>query len=1404
MPRRKQECPKRHNSEELDIKATGNCLNENLLPDGAGGLSLPGGASDTEEDEEPSDEEEGNATGPSETNYSAVSVKTEQCNEQSVAFLDYHQKNSSKSALRDFLQSKIEGTIGCGNSMSDMFSNMGNSDEEREEEEGDDDDGPLDLSVKPKKPKFSVPIQDTESDAEYLYGMSSLASLERKFGVPWQEKKRKTANRNPSSKRTNEMHKHSKSLQGSYVQLSVGFPSEQSLKCSSSSSAMVGSTVSVPIAATVQNIASSALHSNIQTSADRVAKILDNVKKGLYGGEALEPASVKSNSVTAGSELQKDRLVIRSSLHSNIQSSYETVAKLLKGNSKAGTGKQINLQQESKEKCSVPPQQCSTIWIPKDSSVADPRIGFPGSELANSDSESNFTNFVCSCSQKYYSLYDLSVHIKETGHQPSSNMRNQGAEFPKLVRGQDMWLHHSPEQTRQILRCIKCGESFRSLPDLTVHMMKTEHYQKFFIADRKIYHKANKDEEEMGNPVFKCKVCHLVFADLKNLGTHLAESGHHSQSHSRRLRPKTSLAQSQSGEEVTTSSTSSSTMKKINPTDLGSTKPSSIPKEKLDMETPCSSSATGLSIPASQVVSPSQSVTYMSPFLTTSEPITTVSPMVGLTNMAAALTSASAFKPTTVNHQSHGLSQPSSVEPGGQNIHCRQSFVNVIKDISTGKSVESSISQPYSQLLYGNPLASLAAVATTLSKAETKVTDSSVLVTKTTKAQRSPTVARLLESKRGGGIPAECSLPPTYPLLSTITCENCHKKIEAAMFVDHVRDCINVALTQGTQNGEEIMEKEGDSGQTPARQPVKTVPKELEDKSNPEAATVIVKKEPKSPSPENESLSSSFGGAAHGGLYINPDDEPSSAKNITSSSSLKVLENLFDKYSSSSSNSIVHQSNVPVAAAAATSTVPVRNVLLKGSYYHHWQLQQQHLSRPIIYRQQQAKASHSGYRSQLDQKPNPKSNNNDDDHNDPEPDGGKTPSVSVTAAADSSTSVILPPESSTGVTDSSTILKAMADMTSREEVKVTSTGTGTEILNPLNANETINSKSVLQSLQGLVDHRTSSAEHPLDSLRKLLTRTQVVEIRREYPSSLKASSHYGCIKQKLLDSNDKDNTRDSKLENLDLHHNGDGFNDGNDDADVDDDDDDDVFLPETPNVVKEQIKREEEPKVKEEQTDNTSADSSQQVTQQPNSCYMRLRSRKYLHQHPGDNSKNDTRQTNGESKDEDHNQSRVEADGARSPIKEEVEDEEEEEAEQVASINKNGEVVNETSFSTIEHSAPSPDSSSSNDTNDSRESAKSWDKWVDKFRCENCQRRFVTKGSFRYHQSRCTHLVEKKTKLKGKISLPYDPYQATPYIYMPLDHNSKEHKFYAPLNHPSKFSKYYQLAKELAHKGSNQ
>ncbi|KAK6983464.1 hypothetical protein BgiMline_018903, partial [Biomphalaria glabrata] len=142
----------------------------------------------------------------------------------------------------------------------------------------------------------------------------------------------------------------------------------------------------------------------------------------------------------------------------------------------------------------------------------------------------------CSCQKSFSTLYALSFHLQETGHTPGSSKAASLMDYPKLVRGQDMWLNQESEQTRRILRCMQCGESFKSLPLLTVHMMQTQHYTKIVSSDHgRRSHKCSTycDRELDKECIFKCKVCHEAFTDMEGLANHMIVSGHHKKQSSR-------------------------------------------------------------------------------------------------------------------------------------------------------------------------------------------------------------------------------------------------------------------------------------------------------------------------------------------------------------------------------------------------------------------------------------------------------------------------------------------------------------------------------------------------------------------------------------------------------------------------------------------------------------------------------------------------------------------------------------------------------------------------------------------------------------------------------------------------------------------------------------------------------
>ncbi|XP_041376966.1 uncharacterized protein LOC121389413 isoform X2 [Gigantopelta aegis] len=157
-------------------------------------------------------------------------------------------------------------------------------------------------------------------------------------------------------------------------------------------------------------------------------------------------------------------------------------------------------------------------------------------ELSDSDdvgSEhggSKYTIHRCSCLKSFSTLYTMSVHLQDTGHMPKMSKSQSVMDYPKLVRGQDMWLNQESEQTRRILRCMQCGESFKSLPMLTVHMMQTQHYAKIVSSDhgRRSHKCSAYCEKELDREcIFKCKVCHDTFTDMEGLANHMIVSGHH-------------------------------------------------------------------------------------------------------------------------------------------------------------------------------------------------------------------------------------------------------------------------------------------------------------------------------------------------------------------------------------------------------------------------------------------------------------------------------------------------------------------------------------------------------------------------------------------------------------------------------------------------------------------------------------------------------------------------------------------------------------------------------------------------------------------------------------------------------------------------------------------------------------
>ncbi|XP_060679084.1 teashirt homolog 1 [Hemiscyllium ocellatum] len=84
------------------------------------------------------------------------------------------------------------------------------------------------------------------------------------------------------------------------------------------------------------------------------------------------------------------------------------------------------------------------------------------------------------CSSAYDTLVGLTVHMNETGHYRDDN-QDKDANNPRKwskPRKRSLMEMEGKEDAQKVLKCMYCGHSFESLQDLSVHMIKTKHYQK--------------------------------------------------------------------------------------------------------------------------------------------------------------------------------------------------------------------------------------------------------------------------------------------------------------------------------------------------------------------------------------------------------------------------------------------------------------------------------------------------------------------------------------------------------------------------------------------------------------------------------------------------------------------------------------------------------------------------------------------------------------------------------------------------------------------------------------------------------------------------------------------------------------------------------------------------------------
>ncbi|CAL9697368.1 unnamed protein product [Knipowitschia caucasica] len=84
------------------------------------------------------------------------------------------------------------------------------------------------------------------------------------------------------------------------------------------------------------------------------------------------------------------------------------------------------------------------------------------------------------CSGAYDTLVELTVHMNETGHYRDDNQDKAGPGSKRWSkpRKRSLLEMEGKEDAEKVLKCMYCGHSFESLQDLSVHMIKTKHYQK--------------------------------------------------------------------------------------------------------------------------------------------------------------------------------------------------------------------------------------------------------------------------------------------------------------------------------------------------------------------------------------------------------------------------------------------------------------------------------------------------------------------------------------------------------------------------------------------------------------------------------------------------------------------------------------------------------------------------------------------------------------------------------------------------------------------------------------------------------------------------------------------------------------------------------------------------------------
>ncbi|XP_040832611.1 teashirt homolog 3 [Ochotona curzoniae] len=127
------------------------------------------------------------------------------------------------------------------------------------------------------------------------------------------------------------------------------------------------------------------------------------------------------------------------------------------------------LQQVSQSRMLPEPSLFSTVQLYRQSSKLYGSIFTGASKFRCKD-----------CSAAYDTLVELTVHMNETGHYRDDNHEtdNNNPRRWSKPRKRSLLEMEGKEDAQKVLKCMYCGHSFESLQDLSVHMIKTKHYQK--------------------------------------------------------------------------------------------------------------------------------------------------------------------------------------------------------------------------------------------------------------------------------------------------------------------------------------------------------------------------------------------------------------------------------------------------------------------------------------------------------------------------------------------------------------------------------------------------------------------------------------------------------------------------------------------------------------------------------------------------------------------------------------------------------------------------------------------------------------------------------------------------------------------------------------------------------------